>query len=248
MISDDYYPALQRPNVNLVRARIERVTRDAIATDDGRTHRADVIVFATGFDTTSFLAAMAIAGSGGRLLSDAWKDGAEAYLGVSVAGFPNLFLMYGPNTNLGHNSMVFMIECQTRYILDCLRLMRRHGIASIDVRAGVMVEYNRRLQAELAGSVWARTTKSWYKNHAGRITNNWSGSTVRYWWLTRRADLSIYERRPAGYDSPDPAASSSRPLQVTGAGRGRAGSRRSPRSRRSRGACRTTACPCLPAP
>jgi cation diffusion facilitator CzcD-associated flavoprotein CzcO len=197
LISDDYYPTLERPNVRLVRAGIERVTREALVTVDGRSHRSDVIVFATGFDTTSFLAPMAIEGDGGRLLSDAWRDGAEAYLGMSVAGFPNLFLTYGPNTNLGHNSIVFMIECQTRYIVDCLRQMQRRDLASVDVRADVMAEHNRRLQAELAGSVWARTGKTWYKNERGRITNNWPGSSLRYWWLTRRADLRAYHQRAA---------------------------------------------------
>ena len=197
LISDDYYPALERENVEVVLEPIERVTRDGIVTRDGRERRADVLILATGFESTSFLAPMRIEGAGAQSLNEAWKDGAEAYRGISVAGFPNLFLMYGPNTNLGHNSIIFMIECQTRYIVDCLRQMRARGIAAIDVRHEVMGGYNAKLARELAGTVWTQTSHSWYKNKAGRITNNWSGSTLRYWWETRRADLGDYERVPA---------------------------------------------------
>ncbi len=193
LISDDYYPALQRQNVEVVLDPVERVTRDGVLTRDGRARRADVLILATGFESTSFLAPMRIEGAGGRTLDDAWQDGAEAYRGISVAGFPNLFLMYGPNTNLGHNSIIFMLECQTRYIVDCLRQMRERGLATIDVRRAAMSDFNAKLQRELAGTVWTRTDHSWYKTKAGRITNNWSGSTLRYWWETRRADLHAYD-------------------------------------------------------
>jgi len=197
LISDDYYPALQRENVQVVTEPIERVTQGGVVTRDGREHRADVLILATGFESTSFLAPMQLEGSGGQRLGDAWKEGAEAYLGISVAGFPNLFLMYGPNTNLGHNSIVFMIECQAGYIVDCLRQMRERGLAAIDVRRDAMRDFNAKLQRELASTVWARTDHSWYKTKSGRITNNWSGPTIRYWWKTRRADLGAYERVPA---------------------------------------------------
>jgi cation diffusion facilitator CzcD-associated flavoprotein CzcO len=193
LISDDYYPALQRENVRVVTEPIERITPGGVVTRDGREQRADVLILATGFESTSFLAPMRIEGAEGRPLSDAWKEGAEAYLGITVAGFPNLFLMYGPNTNLGHNSIVFMIECQTGYILDCLRQMRERGLAAIDVRRDAMRGFNAKLQHELAGTVWARTDHSWYKTKSGRITNNWSGPTIRYWWKTRRADLAVYD-------------------------------------------------------
>jgi cation diffusion facilitator CzcD-associated flavoprotein CzcO len=193
LISDDYYPALARENVRVVLSPIERVTRDAVVTRDGESHRADVLILGTGFETTTFLAPMKIEGPDGRFLSDVWRDGAEAYLGITVAGFPNLFLMYGPNTNLGHNSIIFMIECQTRYILDCLRQMRGRGLRWIAPRREVMDAWNRALEARLAKTVWARTDHSWYKTRSGRITNNWSGTTLEYWWRTRRADLSAYD-------------------------------------------------------
>jgi cation diffusion facilitator CzcD-associated flavoprotein CzcO len=196
LISDDYYPALVRENVRVVTEPIARIGRDALVTRDGASHRADVLILATGFETTSFLAPMKIEGRDGRALHDVWKHGAEAYLGLSVAGFPNFFMTYGPNTNLGHNSILFMIECQARYIVDCLAQMARRELAWIDLHADVMAAFDRRLQAELARTVWARTARSWYKTCDGRITNNWSGSTLRYGWATRRADLSRYEQHP----------------------------------------------------
>jgi hypothetical protein len=139
---------------------------------------------------------MAIEGVSGRWLASEWKQGAHAYLGLTVAGFPNFFMLYGPNTNLGHNSILFMLECQTRYILDAIRQMVERDLASIDVRQDVMDAYNARLQAELARTVWAATPRSWYKTEDGVITNNWSGPTIRYWWKTRRADLGVYHQVP----------------------------------------------------
>ena len=195
LISDDYFPALNRENVEVVLGGIDRVTENAIVTKDGRTIPADVIVLATGFQSTSFLAPMTINGVGGRSLNDEWHGAARAYLGITVAGFPNLFLMYGPNTNLGHNSIIFMIECQTNYILGCLEQMDSRGLASIELSRDVMESFDIRVQRELQRTVWAATGKSWYKTEDGRITNNWSGSTIRYWWETRHADLSLYHQK-----------------------------------------------------
>jgi len=195
LISDDYFPALNRENVEVVLGGIDRVTENALVTKDGRTIPADVIVLATGFQSTSFLAPMAINGVGGRSLNDEWNGAARAYLGITVAGFPNLFLMYGPNTNLGHNSIIFMIECQANYILGCLEQMDSRGLASIELSRDVMESFDTRVQRELQRTVWAATGKSWYKTEDGRITNNWSGSTIRYWWESRRADLSLYHQR-----------------------------------------------------
>ncbi len=111
-----------------------------------------------------------------------------------MAGFPNFFMLYGPNTNLGHNSIIFMLECQVRYIMDCLRALVRRDLAYLDVRPDVMRTYNEGLQAILERSVWATTDTSWYKRADGRITNNWSGTTVAYWWRTRRADLRLHHQ------------------------------------------------------
>ncbi len=203
-ISDDYYSTLVRDDVELVTSGIERIVEDGVVDREGRHHPAEVLVLATGFESTSFLVPMRIEGLGGRLLQDEWGDGAHAYLGISVAGFPNFFMTYGPNTNLGHNSIIFMIECQSRYILGCLEAMRARELAWIDLRPEVQEDFNLQLQEELASTVWSQTGKSWYKTDSGRITNNWSGTTLRYWWRTRRPALRCYRQvarsasRPAG--------------------------------------------------
>ena len=206
LISDDYYPTLNRDDVEVVTGGVDHLTDDAVVTRDGRTLPVDVVILATGFESTSFLAPMAIAGLDRRSLESEWKEGAQAYLGMSVAGFPNFFMMYGPNTNLGHNSIIFMIECQARYVVDCVEQLVARNLKYLDLRRDVMAAYNARLQEELGRTVWAATGKSWYKTEDGRITNNWSGTTTRYWWRTRRADLSCYHQVARESASPGPSS------------------------------------------
>jgi cation diffusion facilitator CzcD-associated flavoprotein CzcO len=196
LISDDYYAALARPDVKVVTTGVDRVDEHGVFDRDGTHHAADVLILATGFESTSFLVPMKIAGLDSRSLEAEWKDGARAYLGITVAGFPNFFMMYGPNTNLGHNSILFMLECQTRYILDCIRAIENRDLAWISPRQDVMDAYNEDIQRELERTVWAQTGKSWYKTEDGKITNNWSGTTTRYWWKTRKADLGAYHQVP----------------------------------------------------
>ncbi|MFM7141578.1 MAG: flavin-containing monooxygenase, partial [Alphaproteobacteria bacterium] len=216
LISDDYYPALNRPNVEVVTSGIERFTADAVVTRDGVSHPVDAVILATGFESTSFLAPMRIAGLGGRELDGEWRQGAQAYRGITVAGFPNLFLLYGPNTNLGHNSIVFMIECQVDYAVQAIRTLVARDLAWLAPRPEAMEAWNRRLQEDLARTVWARTPASWYKTKDGRITNNWSGSTTRYWLSTRRFDAENYVARERGVTSTsrpceEPASASTAP-------------------------------------
>ncbi len=193
LFNDDYYPALSRHNVRLVTEPIERIEPRGVRTRDGELHAADVIVYATGFKTTEFLAPMRIAGAGGRMLADEWRHGAHAYLGVTVSGFPNLFMLYGPNTNLGHNSILVMIEAQAGYIVQAIQQLKSRGLRRMDVKRTAMDEYNRRLQQDLAKSVWATSKASWYKLADGTITNNWPHSTIRYRRLLRRVALDQYE-------------------------------------------------------
>jgi len=192
LISDDYIPALRRDNVRVVTSGIERLAPEGVVTRDGAVHPADVIVYGTGFETTSFLAPIEIEGQGGRKLHEVWRDGAEAYLGVCTSGFPNLFLLYGPNTNLGHNSILFMIEAQVRYVVECIEELRRSGRAWLEVRADAQERFNEEVQRALAGTVWATGCGSWYKTAAGRVTNNWKGFTLEYWWRMRRPDWSAF--------------------------------------------------------
>lgn len=189
--ADDYYPALARENVTLVTEPITRVRPDGVELADGRSIPLDVIVLATGFRSTEFLVPMQIIGRDGRRLEEDWAKGAQAYLGLSLPGYPNFFMLYGPNTNLGHNSILFMLECQARHIVACVRAMS-HGDV-IEVRRRVFDDFNTRLQADLQRTVWGRVDSSWYKNEAGRITNNWSSGTPRYWWLTRRSAPRAYD-------------------------------------------------------
>jgi len=193
LFNDDYYPALNRDNVRLVTERIERIEPAGVRSASGELVEADVIVFATGFHATDFLAPMSITGTGGRTLGEEWKAGAHAYLGVTVSGFPNLFMLYGPNTNLGHNSILVMIEAQVGYVIDAIRRMDERRLRRIDVRREVMDAYNRELREDLAKSVWAADKQSWYKLADGTITNNWPHSTMRYRRLLREADLADYE-------------------------------------------------------
>jgi cation diffusion facilitator CzcD-associated flavoprotein CzcO len=193
LFNDDYYPALTRPNVSLVTEGIERIEPEGVRTKSGELHAADVIIYATGFKSTDFLAPMHITGRNGVDLKQEWAKGARAFLGVAVSGFPNLFILYGPNTNLGHNSILVMIEAQVGYVLDLMAQMKSRGLRSVEVKRAVLDDYNRGLQQDLARSVWSTIGASWYKLADGTITNNWPHSTIRYRRLTRQARLEDYD-------------------------------------------------------
>lgn len=194
LFSDDYYDALDRDNVEVVTNPIDWIEPKGIRTDNGVLHEADVIVYATGFETTSFLTPMRVRGLNGEALNDKWeRDGAEAYLGITHTGFPNFFMMYGPNTNLGHNSIVIMIEAQTRYILSCLKMLDAKGASWLDVKEAVQRKYNEWLQKRLQETSWAAVDKSWYKNEQGKITNNWAGRTTEYRRRTKSINPDDYE-------------------------------------------------------
>ena len=195
LVSNDYYPTLDRDNVALITERIDRISPDGVVTSDGVERPADVLIYGTGFAATDFLVPMRIAGAGGVDLATAWRDGAEAYLGISVAGFPNFFLLYGPNTNLGHNSVVYMLESQIRYVLSCVAAVAR-GARSLDVRAEVQAAFNARLQARMRGTIWSRGCTSWYQTASGKHTNNWPDFTFAYRRATRRVALEDYHLAP----------------------------------------------------
>jgi cation diffusion facilitator CzcD-associated flavoprotein CzcO len=191
--TNDYYPALQRDNVELVTDGIAEVRPHGIVSKDGTERAVDVIVLATGFEAAEAVAPFDVRGREGRDLSATWKDGAEAYLGTSVAGFPNMFLIVGPNTGLGHTSMVFMIESQITYILDAIKTMRKRGLASVEVREDVQTRFNSDLHARFPRTVWASGCVSWYQTRSGKNTTLWPGFTVEYRLRTRRFDAGSYE-------------------------------------------------------
>lgn len=193
LISNDYFPALGQPNVKVVSEAISRVSATAIITADGREHPCDVLIYGTGFTATEFLAPMQIRGLGGRELNQAWREGAEAYKGISVSGFPNLFILYGPNTNLGHNSIIYMLESQFRYVLGCIDTLYSQGLRYLDVKAEVQQRFNQRIQASSHRTVWEQGCTSWYKTASGKSTNNWPGYTFTYRRLTRAPEPDDYE-------------------------------------------------------
>jgi len=193
LISNDWYATLQRDNVTVVSSGIREVVEDGLIDADGQHHPADVILYGTGFRSTEFLVPMTVAGRGGTTLAEAWRGGAEAYLGLSVAGFPNLFLLYGPNTNLGHNSIIFMLEAQFRYVVGALRVLRDRPARWLDVKPERQRGFDAEMQERLSRSVWESGCSNWYRHESGKGTNNWPGFTVEYWRRTRRLDLSAYD-------------------------------------------------------
>ncbi|MFC9517561.1 DUF4873 domain-containing protein [Nocardiaceae bacterium NPDC056970] len=194
LVSSNYYPALQRDNVDLVTSGIAEFTASGIRTVDGAEHPADVVVFGTGFDLADRFENEHIAGRGGLTIQDAWRDGMEAYLGVAVSGFPNFFLMMGPNSGGGNQSIVFVIEAQARYILECLRAMKARDATRIEVRAGTQRDFNRRIHEKLEGSVWnSGGCDSWYLDRSGRNRAAWPGSSVSYWRRMRHPDLDAFD-------------------------------------------------------
>ncbi|PXX66738.1 cation diffusion facilitator CzcD-associated flavoprotein CzcO [Nocardia tenerifensis] len=191
LFSNDYYPALTQPNVRVETAAITEVVPEGVRTADGALHEADVIIYGTGFKGTEFLWPMRIYGRGGRELSEAWAGGAHAYYGISVPDFPNLFLVYGPNTNLGVGSIIYMIESQTRYIRQAVQLLGRRPGRTLEVRAAREERFNTALQRRLARTPW-NFCSSWYRTAEGRITNNWPGPQISYRRRIRKLDPDDY--------------------------------------------------------
>jgi cation diffusion facilitator CzcD-associated flavoprotein CzcO len=202
--SNDWYPALARPNVQLVTEPIERIVPDGVVTADDVTRTADVIIYGTGFKAVEFLAPISVTGIDGRRLDEAWQDGAQAYLGITVGGFPNLFMLYGPNTNLGGNSIIYMLEGQIRYVLSAIRALQAERLAWLDVRPEVLEAFNSWVQSASRASVWESGCHSWYTTATGRNTNNWPDHTFMYRYRVRRFDLGAYRAMPK-----QPAAASS---------------------------------------
>lgn len=190
LFSSRFLTALQRPNVDVVTDAIERTTPAGIVTADGRTHDLDCVIFATGFRANRFMAPMRVTGAGGRALADAWSAGAHAHLGMTVPGFPSLFLLYGPNTNTSGGSMIVYLEAQAAYVRQAVEHLRDHRATAIEVRRDVEAASDRALQA-LAGTAWTRCD-SWYRNPDGRIVTQWPGYMREYIQRTRQFDPSQY--------------------------------------------------------
>jgi cation diffusion facilitator CzcD-associated flavoprotein CzcO len=206
VFSSDWYPALARPNVELVTDRIERIVPDGVVTADGTVRGADVIIYGTGFKATELLVPMLVSGSGGRTLQEAWRDGAQAYLGITVCGFPNFFMLYGPNTNLGGNSILYMLEGQIGYVLGAIGAIEAEHLAWLDVRPEIQDAFNSWVQSSSRKSVWESGCHNWYTTPSGRNTNNWPGYTFMYRYRVRHFDLAAYRVMPQGPVTADAGA------------------------------------------
>ena len=206
LFSNDWYAALARANVDLVTDRIGRIAPDGVVLADGALRAADVIIYGTGFQTLDFLAPISVTGLNGRELHDTWRDGAQAYLGITVSGFPNFFMLYGPNTNLGGNSIVYMLEGQIGYALGAIKALHENQLDWLDVRPDVQNAFNRWVKQASSTSVWESGCTSWYTTASGRNTNNWPDHTFRYRYRVRRFDLAKYRVMPKRPAQAGPAA------------------------------------------
>jgi len=193
MLTDDWYPTLTKPNVELISGGIGSVTPNGIRDAERVERPADAIVFATGFASHEFVAPMEIAGSDGRTLGQAWSEVARAYLGLSVPGFPNMFLLYGPNTNGGSGSVVNTIECGVRHLLAALREMEKAGASRIEISQAAAEDFDRELRVALAGTVWQAGCSNWYIDANGNDPNNWPWTWSAYRRRTRELAPGAYE-------------------------------------------------------
>ncbi|HEY8740066.1 MAG TPA: NAD(P)/FAD-dependent oxidoreductase [Candidatus Dormibacteraeota bacterium] len=193
LISNDYYPALQQPNVKVVTEGVKEIREHSIVSTDGTEREVDTIIFGTGFHVTDSPFAERIRGRDGQLLAEVFDGSPQALRGTTIAGFPNAFILLGPNTGLGHTSVVVMIEAQVRYVLDTLRYMRRRGVSTVEAREDAQILFNQNLQQELKDTVWnAGGCASWYLDATGRNTTIWPTYTWRFSRQMRRFDPAEY--------------------------------------------------------
>ena len=189
LMANDYYPALARPGTEVISDRIDAITPRGVVAG-GRERPVDAIIYGTGFKVSELLTPMRVLGQGGRELNTEWRTRIDAYLGITVAGYPNLFLLMGPNTGLGHNSMVFMIEAQVNWILGCMRALAARGGRTVEVRPEAQDAFNRALEPRLQQAVWAAGCQSWYLDENGHNSSLWPGFTFEYWLRTRLPRLA----------------------------------------------------------
>jgi cation diffusion facilitator CzcD-associated flavoprotein CzcO len=195
LFSSHWFPALRRPNVDLVTERVTALAPEGVVTADGVTHPVDTVIYGTGFRTLDFMFPMEITGAGGRSLREAWAGGAHAHLGMTVPGFPSLFVMYGPNTNTSGGSIVVYLEAQAAYLRQALEHVRARGAAAVDVRPEVEAASDRATQERFAGTAWTQCD-SWYRDRTGRVVTNWPGYMREYLDRTRVFDPAEFTFLP----------------------------------------------------
>jgi cation diffusion facilitator CzcD-associated flavoprotein CzcO len=193
LISDDYLPALTRPNVDVITERIREVREHSVVTADGAEHAVDTLIFGTGFKVTQMPFAHQVRGRDGRTLRESWAGSAQAHLGTTVNGFPNLFLLQGPNTGLGHTSVIIMMESQIEHVLGALRYMEGRGLAAVEPTREAQTEFVQQVDARMSGTVWMQGgCVSWYQDASGRIPTLWPGFTFTFSHRVERFEPSEY--------------------------------------------------------
>ncbi len=193
LLSNEYYQAITRTNVEVITDGIKEVTADGIVTATGEERKMDAIILATGFHAADGVVPFAIKGTNGLDLNEAWRNGAEAYLGTSVSGFPNLFLIVGPNTGLGHSSMILMIEAQVHYAMEAIRQMKLNKWKAVDVKPEVQKSYNADIQEQLSHTIWQTGgCVSWYQDRNGKNVTLWPGHTFTFMKRTKNFEPDKY--------------------------------------------------------
>ena len=194
LVSNRYFPTFNRDNVELVSDAIQEITEDSIITKDGRIRKIDCLIYGTGFitDPRIYLKSFECIGEGGQELKQVWENGAESYYGISVKGFPNLFQLLGPNTVLGHNSVIFMIESQVNYILQLIQAVERTNTHAVVVKNHVQDKFNQKIQKQFEGTVWQSGCVSWYQQDGGKNFALWPSYTWKYWFKTLKANAADY--------------------------------------------------------
>ena len=210
LITSDWLPALRRPNVELVTDSVERVTSSSIIDSAGAEHEVDVIIFGTGYEVGDLLAPMEVVGTGGQRLHERWSQGAEAYLGLSVDGFPNLFMVYGPNTGHGTGSAIDMLEAQADHIAGAVQMLADGRAERLEVRPEVFADFQREITDRMEGTTWASGCSSWYRNEAGRVTITWPGQPAEYQRRAREISPADYLLRAPASGSVDHSSSTNR--------------------------------------
>jgi cation diffusion facilitator CzcD-associated flavoprotein CzcO len=196
LLADDYYPAVAQANVDVVTSGIASVTRNAVVDRDGVERPVDAIIYGTGFNVTDMEVGHMVRGRDGRTLEEHWHGSPQAYLGTSVPGFPNAFLLAGPNTGIGHTSLVYLLECQIAYVVDALAQMERRGLEAVEVRREVCDGYNAELQERSKGTVWLSGCASWYLDRNGLNTTLYPDFTFTFRRRTRHFDPADYVLTP----------------------------------------------------
>jgi cyclohexanone monooxygenase len=192
VFATDYLQTLTQPHVEVIPSPARALRARSLVTDDGTEHDVDVVLCATGYAAADYLGQIEVTGEGGTTLRETWRDGAYAYLGMTVPGFPNFFMLYGPNTNVGSNSVIFMLEAQAHYIVRALKLMRRRGKSYVAVRPAAMTTFLTKIDGWMQGTVWLTRCSNYFRAANGRVVTQWPRSARAFWGMTRRFKASDY--------------------------------------------------------